>query len=153
MNEQNTHCGDGRLRDMLCFEQADGGSQGTSFPESEVHIEQCPECQARLAVLAALPSDWNLVRESLSPNDADETEYSRGRWMTRRSPGVPSAWTDSMARQLLSPPSHPKTTLEEVTGNFLSNDRPLRMLDLISKRLTVYWKRNSLCLNWITRPL
>ena len=77
----------------------------------EQHVAECSSCQARLEQLAADPDEWRKAKDSLSPakddgdqsRDAEDCPAASRRW-TRR----PTAWTDSMAKQLLSPPSHPE---------------------------------------------
>lgn len=100
-------CSDDRLRVLL---QADDDSD--DLRQSAEHVDQCPRCQARLEELAAEPAEWQIVKHSLLSRDDNSThehpvEGPRP-WVRDRRPRHSAAWTDSMARQLLSPPSHPE---------------------------------------------
>ncbi len=100
MNKQNTQCSDELLLKLL---HSDQGGDGTA------HLDTCAKCQARFESLAAAPQDWRLVQESLSSSDAtDKGDSHRGTWAANRWQRVPSAWSESMAKQLLAPPSHPE---------------------------------------------
>ncbi len=107
MNNQNTRCSDELLFKLLHSDQDSDDDHAAA-----AHLEHCPRCQARLEALAAEPQDWQCVHESLSSDDANAAisfdDRPRGVWATKRWQRVPSAWTDSMARQLLAPPSHPE---------------------------------------------
>ncbi len=99
-------CSDERLWSLL---QCDEDSEESRL--SALHIDQCPHCQRRLEELAAAPAEWRVVKNSLrngdddpgSLNPAGDPPWARSRWQRH-----PMAWSDSMARQLLSPPSHPE---------------------------------------------
>jgi hypothetical protein len=100
-------CSDERLWSLL---QCDEDSEESRL--SALHIDQCPHCQRRLEELAAEPAEWRVVKNSLqngcdegagSLNPAGDPPWARSRWQRH-----PMAWSDSMARQLLSPPSHPE---------------------------------------------
>jgi serine/threonine-protein kinase len=82
-------------------------------------VELCPRCQARLSELAASDDEWTEAKQLLSSDsdeiDLDEFERStagrrtgRMRRRTLDDYRHPRAWTDSMAEQLLDPPSHPE---------------------------------------------
>lgn len=68
------------------------------------HVENCQRCQQRLDELAADESDWQKINDFLSSdahaNAAGEQDGFR--------PTVNMSLTESMARQLLSPSSHPE---------------------------------------------
>ncbi|MFO0978221.1 MAG: serine/threonine-protein kinase [Planctomycetaceae bacterium] len=107
-------CSDDRLRSLL---QCDEDSEEAR--SSALHVDQCPRCQLRLEELAAEPATWRIVKHSLLHGDDQAIEDGstaqlaegrkpsgqriRTRWQRH-----PTAWTDSMARQLLSAPSHPE---------------------------------------------
>lgn len=100
-------CSDERLWSLL---QCDEDSEESRL--SALHIDQCPQCQRRLEELAAEPAEWRVVKSSLRNGDDDggrslspegDPAWARSRWQRH-----PMAWSDSMARQLLSPPSHPE---------------------------------------------
>ena len=110
MNDQNTRCSDELLLKLLHSDQDGDDDHGAA-----AHLEHCPRCQARIEALAAEPRDWQCVQESLSSDEANDANAAIGFddrpcgvWATKRWQRVPSAWTDSMARQLLAPPSHPE---------------------------------------------
>jgi serine/threonine protein kinase len=105
MNPTQTPCRDDLLRQLLTADDGDPH-------DVAAHVEQCPRCQTRLEQLAATPDDWRDIRHSLSSADeldADSPDQPRP-WEAgpRREPLRPSAWTESLAKQLLTPPSHPE---------------------------------------------
>lgn len=74
------------------------------------HLEQCTICQHEYDSMAATDHDWDVARDALrksdwpSPQD-DQTQ----RWnLTMDADAHAIRWNDQMARQLLSPPSHPE---------------------------------------------
>lgn len=101
---------DVELRELL------DGEESLNNAETANHLADCPNCQARLERLAAEPTHWMDIRYSLQqdqevdlgkspPFDGqkpDKPRWSRERWQR------PNAWTESMARSLLSPASHPE---------------------------------------------
>jgi hypothetical protein len=71
------------------------------------HVESCEHCQMQLAKLAADEHQWNELHTCLSPGDLSDDVYAesidaRKRW------NRPTTWTETMAKSLLSPPSHPE---------------------------------------------
>ena len=73
------------------------------------HIEQCSRCQQRFDELAAGAQDWTKVRQALLNHDPDsENAAGSAKWDFSLQNEGPIAWTESMASQLLSPPSHPE---------------------------------------------
>ena len=71
------------------------------------HIESCTHCQTRLSELAAADHQWQEVQQVLSPGELSMDAYTesldaRERWKR------PTAWTNAMAKSLLSSPSHPE---------------------------------------------
>ena len=108
MSEQSSNCSEDRLRSLL---QSDDDF-GDDSQLAAKHIAECPSCQSRLEQLAAEPDEWSEARESLlSGDDHDEGRRAAmsGRpWARRRWQHRTTAWTESMSRQLLSPPSHPE---------------------------------------------
>ncbi len=100
-------CSDDRLRSLL-----QGDEDSTEARLSAQHVDHCPRCQLRLEELAAEPAEWEIVKHSLLQGDDENSRnhdipgdrpWGRARWQRH-----PTAWTDSMARQLLSAPSHPE---------------------------------------------
>lgn len=110
-------CDDKSLELLL---EADDGS--SDHPQIAKHVEACNRCQARLVQLAADADDWSeakhwLAMDSVSDrslgraseeaskdlsHDADARHWRKGH---RAGAGV---WTESMAKSLLAPPSHPE---------------------------------------------
>ncbi|MDA1049087.1 MAG: serine/threonine-protein kinase [Planctomycetota bacterium] len=72
-----------------------------------LHVESCQHCQSRLSQLAADAEQWDAVPQWLSPDDRLSEIYAesldaRDRWKR------PTAWTETMAKSLLSAASHPE---------------------------------------------
>ncbi|HEY2413994.1 MAG TPA: serine/threonine-protein kinase [Pirellulaceae bacterium] len=101
-----SNCNDDQLRQLL-----NGDDTGTA-----AHLEVCPRCQRRLEELAASDAEWQEVREEFSgacdERDPLNAELRERPWSDAlRSGGsheAKPAWTESMAKQLLGPPSHPE---------------------------------------------
>lgn len=76
------------------------------------HVENCERCQQRLDELVADESEWLKAAEVLSRNARDAaTERLAGFCPSLHMSHIQfrqPAWTEAMARQLLSPPSHPE---------------------------------------------
>ncbi|MEZ6126285.1 MAG: serine/threonine-protein kinase [Planctomycetaceae bacterium] len=78
------------------------------------HVDECPACQARLEQLAADDAVWRDAQDLLSSQQEDANRAADGapdrnaNHHRDRSRRWPTAWTDSMTRQMLSPPSHPE---------------------------------------------
>ncbi len=107
MNTKQTTCDD---RSLLAMLQTDSGGR-----EQEAilkHIEQCAYCQMRLEELAADRDCWRKAGEALSASsqgdDVEQWDGTRSQLSYSHLADFPVVWTESMARQLLSPPSHPE---------------------------------------------
>jgi serine/threonine protein kinase len=113
MNTSYSSCDDGRLRELLESSDAIVAESDTALAAAE-HVEHCPRCQARLAELAAEPAAWTEITELLTVDEETQRLSAEARertWHTAVVPAggaAPAAWTESMARQLLAPPSHPE---------------------------------------------
>src|SRR5690242_20694710 len=101
-------CNDDALRELLS-----GGDRAE--PTVAEHLESCSRCQSRLTELAGSNDDWQQTRQFLAADCTDDAdaEYSaeaRERPWTSATTSTtrPTAWTETMAKQLLSPPSHPE---------------------------------------------
>ena len=71
------------------------------------HLDNCEHCQARIEELAANEQQWTLAREGLCSRVEDGLDIeSRMRFIPIAEHS--SDWTDTMAKQLLQPPSHPE---------------------------------------------
>jgi serine/threonine protein kinase len=108
MNEMDTssNCNDDHLRHLLA-----GHEDGAA-----VHLEDCPRCQQRLTELAASDDDWRNARNMLSTDGVDALLAAEARerpWSEAIQSGEAhgprnTVWTETMAKQLLGPPSHPE---------------------------------------------
>ena len=105
MNRSDTACHDDRLRLLL---QAEEDSH--EYRLATQHVDECARCQTRLEQLAADQQVWQEAQAVLTAEGCDqrvaadvESPWRPSRWNRR-----PTAWTESMARQLLAPPSHPE---------------------------------------------
>lgn len=84
--------------------------------DSANHLAECPHCQARLEQLAADANEWSEIRDSLQPNQEFDSgsasplnnESSRRHRSDRERWQRNHTWTESMAKSLLSPASHPE---------------------------------------------
>lgn len=84
--------------------------------DSANHLAECPHCQARLEQLAADAEQWSEIRESLQPDHEFDTspssplknDLSRRPRSGRESWQRNHAWTETMAKSLLSAASHPE---------------------------------------------
>jgi serine/threonine protein kinase len=105
------NCDDQRLQALL-----DSSATGIEAEAAADHVETCPRCQSRLSELAAANDEWQEARRLLA-TDAEEAKLAAEARERPWSSGIesgdtpaakPAAWTESMARQLLGPPSHPE---------------------------------------------
>lgn len=100
-------CSDDSLRLLLREDEQSG-----DYRDAARHVDSCPHCQQRIGELAAEDNEWHEAHEMLLAHDdsgsvnidpKSDHARSRLRWQRR-----PTAWTEAMARHLLSPPSHPE---------------------------------------------
>ena len=105
MIRSDTACNDDRLRLLL---QAEEDSR--EYRLAMQHVDTCARCQTRLEQLAADQQVWQEAQAVLTAEGGEEradpdveSPWRPSRWNRR-----PTAWTESMARQLLAPPSHPE---------------------------------------------
>ncbi|MFN0056673.1 MAG: protein kinase domain-containing protein [Planctomycetales bacterium] len=107
MNTKPTACDDRQLQAMLRSANEDGPAGALLM-----HVEQCARCQTRLEELAADPEDWKKAGDALASRAQEGVGDPEGdlptvggfsHWIDG-----PVSWTEAMARQLLSPPSHPE---------------------------------------------
>lgn len=97
-------CSDEALQTML---EADEGSP--AIRSAIAHVDGCSRCQIRLSELAAEEEEWADVQTVLSTDEREIISSDRsplsvgGQWH-----GKSAKWTDAMAKQLLSPASHPE---------------------------------------------
>jgi serine/threonine protein kinase len=110
MNQPCNVCSDEQLRSLLQMDDGEG------HQDSADHLAECPHCQSRLEHMAAEPDQWHDIRDSLLPeSEFDENTSSNGnrqRTDTQQRDRAhwkrPNAWTESMAKSLLSTASHPE---------------------------------------------
>ncbi|XZE35609.1 hypothetical protein SH501x_001111 [Pirellulaceae bacterium SH501] len=100
MKNHSILCNDAALEESLLADVS-------SLPSEELvaHIETCPRCQQRISELTGTNDMWCSVKAVMSTKEDS----------VRRRPFVPSKldpfaihWTESMSKQLLSPPTHPE---------------------------------------------
>lgn len=107
--KQQSLCSDEQLRFLL---QSDSDEGSAEFHSASTHVDHCGTCQTRLGELAAEEGEWDEAHEMLvAVNEIREQGDSQprtGSWHASRWQRRPTAWTESMARQILSPPSHPE---------------------------------------------
>jgi len=75
------------------------------------HLDNCEHCQTRIEELAANQQQWTLAREGLCSRVEGGLDFGNDfQNPTRFHPTAEhsSEWTDTMAKQLLQPPSHPE---------------------------------------------
>lgn len=104
MHTQQFSCDDRQLQQML-----DSKAGADQFEPLLQHIEGCLRCQTRLDQLAADRQQWTQAAQILSGYSSQSSFRSvdfAGHSLTNET--QPIAWTESMARQLLSPASHPE---------------------------------------------
>jgi serine/threonine protein kinase len=100
MNDEQLACDDAALEAML---RPDLETQ----PNEELlaHIENCARCQERISELAGPTAMWLGVKAAITvPADSDQ----RRRYSPATLDQSAIHWTESMAKQLLSPPTHPE---------------------------------------------
>lgn len=78
-----------------------------NVPEVAQHVESCEPCQTRLTNLAADEQQWRELQSWLSIGELSADVYAesldaRQRWSRS------TTWSETMAKSLLSPPSHPE---------------------------------------------
>lgn len=107
MQARNSQCNVHRLQEMVESQQA-----ADHFSDLLQHVEGCKLCQQRLDDLAAEPTLWSNAATALmgfsSSDPFRQSSHYRNAAHADEAYGQSVAWTESMARQLLSPPSHPE---------------------------------------------
>lgn len=106
MNHATSPCSDERLQSLL-----HGEEHGPEFRSAAGHLESCTRCQARITELAADDDTWSEAVQFLVLDKTDseiEQEQASRSWHSSSHRTAANAWTDSIASQLLSPPSHPE---------------------------------------------
>ena len=98
-----TSCNDAGLHSLL-----KGHESSHEYRSALQHVDSCSACQVRLEQMAADSGLWQEAHELLTTGEgsaagdaeADEISFPWNRH--------PIAWSESMAKSLLSPPSHPE---------------------------------------------
>lgn len=101
MNDARMTCNDRHLVELL---QEVLPQEATE--DVLTHVENCTHCQDRLTTLAASPEEWEIATEAIS--DSCVTDDSAFRVNFTPSSDPVFEWTESMAKRLLSPASHPE---------------------------------------------
>ena len=99
-------CSDAPLRVML-----DSDQQADHFAKLLEHVAQCPHCQRRLEELAADQDHWSRAAMELAEFSSSDRLWESDSLSSihdRQSFHSSLEWSESMARQLLSPPTHPE---------------------------------------------
>ena len=100
MNENQVTCDDAALENIL---QPDLSLEPSE--ELLAHIEKCTRCQERISALAGSTAMWHGVKAAISGAVGSD---QRLRFPPATLDQSAAHWTESMAKQLLSPPSHPE---------------------------------------------
>src|SRR5436189_5991078 len=98
MAARPVNCNDDQLRQVLA-----GAGEDTVAVQ---HVETCSRCQSRLSELAAEPDAWREAHDLLATDDADAQLAAEARerpWSGGTHGAKPTAWTETMAKQLLGP--------------------------------------------------
>lgn len=106
MNHATSPCSDERLQTLLHGEEHD-----PEFRDAAGHLESCLRCQSRITELAADDDTWSEAVQFLVLDKTDsqiEQEQASRSWSSSSHRTASTAWSDSIASQLLSPPSHPE---------------------------------------------
>lgn len=100
MNENQVTCNDAALQGILFGNQSSEPSE-----ELLAHVENCTRCQQRISELAGPAAMWQSVKASIARTDSSDKRQS----FPPVNLGQSSIhWTESMAKQFLSPPTHPE---------------------------------------------
>lgn len=88
----------------------DSDAEAKEYPELLRHVEQCAYCQHHLETLAADADLWRHATQVLSEFSSTDDFRSKAESVgcRRQADDPPLEWTESMARQLLQPSSHPE---------------------------------------------
>src|SRR5436190_15723819 len=103
MTARPVNCDDDQLRLVLA-----GAGEDTVAAQ---HVDTCRRCQSRLSELAAEQVAWQEARDLLATDETDALLAAEARersWSSGAHGQKPTAWTETMAKQLLGPPSHPE---------------------------------------------
>jgi len=100
MNKHQVPCDDTALEHLIRSDQS-------SEPSDELlaHVETCTRCQQRISELAGQAAMWHAVKAAISA--ADGSDQQRCFPLMNLDQSV-IHWTESMAKQLLLPPTHPE---------------------------------------------
>lgn len=104
MNSETIHRNDDALSRLLHADE-----ESDEFRDLSRHVDNCPSCQVRLEQLAGAAGLWAEAKDALGSLSSQQGERNfRSSALIPRWERRPAAWTEAMARQLLSPPSHPE---------------------------------------------
>lgn len=100
MNKNQVTCDDAALKNVLRRDQSTEPSE-----ELLAHVESCTRCQERITELAGPIAMWHGVKAAISETDGS---VHHRHFLPMHSDPSAIHWTESMAMQLLSPPTHPE---------------------------------------------
>lgn len=106
MRSHNRPCDEQRLQTLLTAEE-----DTAEYRAAAEHLETCASCRDRLSDLAGDPRAWDEARGMLVCDETDaeiKQEETARPWYRFLSGSQAHGWTESLVRQLLSPPSHPE---------------------------------------------
>lgn len=93
-------CDDAALEAMLLHDELAEPSE-----ELLAHVESCHHCQQRISEIAGPIAFWQDVKDAISDTVSSDPQRS---FTTIKMDPSEIHWTESMANQLLAPPSHPE---------------------------------------------
>ncbi len=99
-------CNDQQLKSLL-----HGDENSAEYETALQHVEHCSTCRLRLEQLAASKELWRDSQLALTGDAWDERLVGStidSAWQRLQRTKASAAWSESMARQLLDPPSHPE---------------------------------------------
>jgi eukaryotic-like serine/threonine-protein kinase len=105
MPSQQSACDEARLSILL-----NAAEDSAEFQSLAVHVESCKGCQRKLSVMAADHTEWSDIAGFLSDDELDfEVAAAASRaWHSGAKNPSGSTAQDALARQVLSPASHPE---------------------------------------------
>lgn len=99
-------CNDSTLNALLDADE-ETGEYSADLSIAAQHVEICSHCQSRLSELAGDAAHWHEAQQWLSTGGVENPEYAES-LAARKRCNRPAAWTDAMAKSLLSAASHPE---------------------------------------------
>ena len=101
MKAEEKNCDERQLEQLLR-----GELSAADADLATAHLDHCPACRERLEKLTATAEEWSAATNALgtvpSPNQLPS------RLIPKQTDYRPPRWTETLAKQLLAPPSHPE---------------------------------------------